>query len=235
MSETQDQTDDVVENNSQDADEVSQKNVADEKLSALEDKVDRITGMLLQKNAPKETVPQQASFTAEQIQALQQNPALLAQFIEQQTNKSVSLIKNESAKSLWDSRAQEKFPLLKTDKDFQKKVGTRMSELKYDLGDDHPKLLYLATELAASEYKPKAQSQQSEKTREHQTSVEPSRSRTSRESQSGSKNYDNDPRLVFAKLAGGDSDPKKLEAFKKRLDELGPYQQTTRKVARRIG
>jgi hypothetical protein len=170
--------------------------------------------------------------SAADLQRFQQDPTLLAAWMKKQTEKAKNEIKQESQKELYDRRAEEKFPLLKTDRDFQKKVATQINEL-ISTGEytrNNPMLVFRAAQLAAAEYQPKTVSNKD--SRSFQTSAE-GRSSVPRESGLGkTKITDDDPRYRFAKAAGLEG--KQLERFKARLQELGPYQRTERKQARRL-
>jgi len=220
------ETDDSLETTTQD-ERSSQRTVAVEDVDALKEEMAFLKEQLLAKKQTQEA--EAPTFTAAQLQQFQANPALLAQWLQDQTKQSVSQIKNESAKATWDKRAEDKFPLIKTDKDFQKKVASQIRELTLngEYTKDNPMLVYRAAQLASMEYAPKTQAKEQ---KQFTTSAE-GRGSTVRDSGSASKTKisDNDPRVNFAKLLGITGP--KLEKFKATLPEYVP---TQRKPARRL-
>lgn len=170
---------------------------------------------------------QAPKLTAEQAQALKENPELMAQWLEAQAVQAKNEIRKESSKQIWDRRTEEKYPLLKTDKEFQKRVTAQMREMtaQGEYGNDDPMLLYRATQIAASEYIPA----KSSATRSSgPTSVE-SRMTSQRSESVKPKIDDNDPRVQFAKVLGISG--AKLDKFKA---QLGPYTPTQRRPTRRL-
>lgn len=206
--------------------QTSKRTVAVEDFDAVKDELAFLKEQLAAQKQPQ--AAEAPAFTAAQLQQFQQNPALLAQWLQDQTKQSVSAIKNESAKAVWDKRAEDKFPLIKTDKDFQKKVARQIAELKSngEYTADNPMLVYRAAQLASMEYQPKVATKEQ---KQFTTSVEGRGSVERQSSGSKPKISDNDPRLHFAKLLGITGP--KLDKFKAGLTEYVP---TQRKQARRL-
>lgn len=206
----------------------------DERMDALAQDMAFIKQQLLSKTTKVEAQESaEPELTAADLQRFAQDPTLLPAWLKKQTERAKHEIKQESQKELYDRRAEEKYPLLKTDRDFQKKVAAQINEL-VSTGEytrSNPMLVFRAAQLAASEYQPKT-AQAKDSNRNFQTSAE---GRTSAPRESGlgkTKISDDDPRFRFAKAAGLEG--KQLERFKARLQELGPYQRSERKQARRL-
>lgn len=182
----------------------------------------------------KPTVNTQSSepeFTQADLERFRQDPTLIAKWLMSQTERAKNEIKKESQKEIWDRKAEEKFPLIKSDKEFQRKVAQQINELTStgEYTRDNPMLVFRAAQLAAAEYQPRASAKN--ESRNFQTSAEP---RTSNPRDTGAKFKvsEDDPRLRFALAAGFQG--KQLERFKARLQELGPHQRTERKQGRRL-
>lgn len=161
-------------------------------------------------------VPQ---LTAEQAQALKDNPALMASWLQAQAETAKNEIRKESAKQVWDKKTYDKYPLLNTDKEFGKRVTTQMREMisQGEYGKDDPMLLYRAAQIAAAEYIP---TRNASKSSQGMSSVESRQ--TNRGDAPKTKIDDNDPRLQFAKVLGLTGD--KLAKFKAGLSAYVPSQ-----------
>lgn len=172
-----------------------------------------------------------AALTNEQILEFQKNPAAMLAWVTSQTKRSESKISNEFAKHQYDVKSEIEYPAIKTDKQFQQAVVRQMQEYinNGEYSKDHPMLQYRAAQMVAGKMNVK-KSMSKTQTTEQLTSSAPSTSRGPGGSQSGKAQVKaNDPRVVFAELAGLDG--KKLEQFKQ---SLGPYTPSTRKVGRTL-
>lgn len=223
------ETDDGVENVTEESQETQKKIVSTEEFNDVKSELEFLKNQLVQQNTARE-IKQEAqaqTITPEQLQQFQANPALLAGWLKAQTEQAKNEIRSESQKELWDKRAEEKFPLIKTDKIFAQKVSQQIREFtqngEYKKND--PMLVYRAAQIVSTEYAPKPQ----QSPKNYQTSAE-GRTSTVRESSGGkTKIDDNDPRMQFAKLLGITGP--KLEKFK---SQLGPYVEPQRKQGRRL-
>lgn len=148
---------------------------------------------------------------ANQLAALGKDPAALAAWLQQQTEESKKEIRRESQKEIYDRKAYEDFPVLKTDKVFQAEVQKQMKEFvgTGEYRPEDPMLIYRAAQIVAGKVKSTETKKQSTGTQ--LTSEAPGvRSKTVTSSQT--KVSDTDPRVVFAKALGFEG--KRLEAFK---------------------
>lgn len=105
---------------------------------------------------PKQLTPEEYN------KLLQENPAEAVKLAVQSTVKQeLEPLKQEltirDQKKFYDQKAMEDFPVLKTDKDFQKKVAAQCQEFinNGEYTKDSPHLLLRASQLVASQYKPK--------------------------------------------------------------------------------
>jgi len=167
--------------------------------------------------------------TAEQAQALRDNPELMANWLQSQAETAKNEIRKESSKQIWDTRTYDKFPLIKTDKEFSKRVTQQMREMisQGEYGKDDPMLLYRAAQIAAAEYVPARSS--ASKNAQSQSSIESRQTMSRQDNVSKAKIDDNDPRLHFAKVLGLTGD--KLKKFK---DSLPAYTPSQRRQGKRL-
>lgn len=216
------------QNYGEDVENIAQDQIAEEpkvelksELDALKAELEAIKTQQFYTQTQVKEEPKAPQFTAQDIEAFQKNPALLAQWLQKQTVEATSEIKKEAQKQVWDSRAYEKFPVLKTDEAFKKRVTAQMREFiaQKEYGKDDPMLLYRAAQIVAADYAPQAKKAQSNT----QTSVESRVQSQSRDSQVKSKISNNDPRVRMAMAMGIQGE--KLESFKAKL---GPYVPSSR-------
>jgi hypothetical protein len=109
-------------------------------------------------NQPKEAP--QKTYTAEEFKALQEsNPeAALEYVISKKLNASTSQIETklsaQQQQVYYDNKAEQDFPLIKTDKKFSAEVQKEIRALvDAGMSKDSPKLVYTAAEIAALRYK----------------------------------------------------------------------------------
>jgi hypothetical protein len=183
----------------------------------------------VQQQAAQAPEPQIPQLTAEQAQALKDNPALMASWLQSQAENAKQEIRKESSKQVWDRRTEDKFPLIKTDKEFQKRVTAQMREMTAfgEYKKDDPMLLYRATQIAASEYVPNRSN--ASKNAQSQSSIESRQTMSRQDAGTKTKIDENDPRLHFAKVLGLTGE--KLKKFK---EGLGPYVASQRRQGRRL-
>ena len=198
----------------------SQDKIEKSEFEALKAEIEALkTQQFYSQNNQAKEEPKTPQFSAEDLKAFQQNPELLARWIQNQAVEAKNEIKKESQKQVWDTRAYEKFPLLKDDKEFAKKVTSQMREMisQREYGKDDPMLLYRAAQIAAAEY---AQATPKRNVPQNQHSSVESRSNTNtqRDMSSKSKIDNNDPRVKMAQAMGIQGE--KLEKFKA---QLGPH------------
>lgn len=184
-----------------------------EELKAVNDKIEQVLAALTKKTGDDQ--PKTPKISKEQAAAFVANPEKLMEFIQTYTNKSVGEVNRNIQRDRWDSRTYEEFPQLKADQKFQDKVKEKIAEL-VQVGDyttESPRLLYVATKMAISEYRPAAQKGVA---KANQDGV---RGGHSANNPAAKTVADNDPRVVLAKMGGLKGE--KLEAFKKSLPPRG--------------
>jgi hypothetical protein len=211
------------------ADDTATSGKANE-IEELRGDISYIKELLMQKSAPvAQTVTKNdVEIDAHTLERFKADPNELIKYIKNTAETSKLEIKKEAAKQSWDRQAEEKFPLIKTNKDFQKKVASQIREFTQtgEYSKDDPMLVYRAAQIVSAEFAPQARSRESQN---FTTSAE-GRTSVSRESSTQkTKISDNDPRVNFAKLMGVSGE--KLEKFK---SQLGPYVAPIRKQARRL-
>jgi hypothetical protein len=228
------------EENSQDADVTEQGGHTASGDTALLEKINNLESTIaeiqnanqqvvhLLKSKTDAQVAKEPELTEEQLKAFASNPQLLTKFLSNQVEASTRKIQNEAKKAQYDAKAYDEHPALKTNKEFQKAVISKMNELIGADGytQDSPMLLYRAAQLAAVQVG--RGDMTSKRTAADTTSAEPSQIRQNR--QGSTKIDDNDPRVVFARMTGQLS-KEKIEAFKK---ELTPYVAPERVKERRL-
>lgn len=192
-----------------------------EELAELKAANSQLIAGLTQKKEPEKTL------SDSDIQRFTQDPASMARWVKEEAEKAKAEIRKETQKQTWDRQAEDKFPALKTNKDFQKRVVSQMREMmaQGEYTADNPMLLYRAAQIVSSEFaqKPEAKNQSN-----FATSVE---SRMGRSVDSAKpKISDNDPRVNFLRLMGI-TDAKKIEKFK---SQLSPYMPSQRRQSRRL-
>lgn len=105
-------------------------------------------------NQSKDTAKK--SYTAEEFKALQEsNPeAAMEYVIAKQSSKIESKLSAQQLQIHYDNLAEQKFPLIKTDKKFSNEVQKEIRALvEAGMDKDSPKLVYTAAEIAALKYK----------------------------------------------------------------------------------
>lgn len=236
MSENQ-QTD--VEETYADAQDTSEENYQEEQpevseLSSLKQELQELKGLnqkLLSTLTPQEK--KASELTTEQIAQMQQNPALMAQWLKAQADSAVGKIQSETRKQVYDQKAYKEFPALETNKQFETAVLGQMKEFisTGEYSAENPMLLYRAAQIVAGKMNVKRNNPT--RSADLPTSEAP-QSRTVR-SPSGQRSptiSDNDPKIQFLK-AFGITDPKKIEQFKKQLPEMTTIQTPrTRRIGR---
>lgn len=197
----------------------------------------------------KEQVAQQSNALSQLVNALKQpqenkkvdqnrlaelakDPVAAAAYIQSVIAEGKNEIVRESQKEINDRKAEQDFPVLKTDQKFRSEVLKQMNEFikTGEYAPNSPMLTYRAAQIVAGKLKA-SQSEGRKTTSSGLTSEAPStRSKTTTQ-QSQSKIPDSDPRVVFAK-ALGITDSKRLDKFKSELD--GPYVPKARQRARSL-
>lgn len=197
--------------------EEAQAGVSRQDLQAVNAKIDQ----LIQSLTPKtQTEPERPKITNEMAAAFVADPTKLVEFIQRYTDQSVGKVNNSIQQQRWDSQAYKEFPTLETDTKFQDKVKSKIAEL-VQLGDyqkDSPRLLYVATRLAAADYRPAAQAKG--KTQ----NINGVQGGTTAQNPQNKTVSDNDPRVRAAQMAGMSGD--RLEKFKKSLPPRNAATQT---------
>lgn len=192
-----------------------------QELADIKQQLAKLTAQL----TPKEEKKAVAAMSPEVVKAIKDNPEMLMQFVNQQIDGAKRDFKNDVNKSDFDRKAYEEFPALKTDAGFQKVVQKHASDLIAggEFNKDSPRLIYMASKLAAAEYKPQAKTVKE--------AGEPSGLAPSGHVGAAGKSRisDNDPRVQIAISAGFSGE--KLEKFKQ---TLGPRVAPSRS-SRRIG
>ncbi len=227
MDETQEYGDGQEE--STQAEDTATSNERYAEVDELKSELAQIKSLLLEKNAPSKK--EESAISQAMLDKFKADPSALADFLHQQTLAAKTEIKKEAAKQTWDRKAEEKFPLIKTNKDFQKKVASQIRELTStgEYSHEDPMLVYRAAQLVSSEYVQSKRVDSSSDDRSFASSAE-ARTSVSRDvSRNQNKVTDNDPRLQFAKVLGIKGE--KLEKFK---SSLGPYVAPQRKQGRRL-
>lgn len=151
---------------------------------------------------------------------LAQNPKHLAKFIQEQINNGISKFNTVTASKTWDEKAYDEYPNLKNDKSFQDAVKREIQDLLTfgDMTKSSPRLVYMATQLAASKMGVGKKAQQNTTKVSSGASALAASGSGAREP--GSKKpavMDNDPRLVLAKNLGWSQE--KIDSYKKKLGD----------------
>lgn len=192
-----------------------------QELSDLKQAFARLSAQL----TPKEEKKVAAAMSPEVAKAIKDNPEMLMQFVQQQVDGAKKEFQGTVQRTDWDRRAETEFPALKTDKGFQQSVQKHAADLMAggEFNKDSPRLIYMASKLAAAEYKPQKVVNKGD--------GEPSGLAPTGHSGAAGKNRiaDTDPRVQIALAAGFSGE--RLEKFKA---TLGPRVQPVR-TARRIG
>lgn len=159
---------------------------------------------------PKEKKEALEALPPETAKSLKDNPDLLMKFIQQQVDGAKREFEGTVQRTDWDRRAESEFPALKTDKGFQDTVKKHVNDLLAggEFTKNSPRLIYMASKLAAAEYKPQKTSKED---------GEPSGMAPTGHTVSAAKGKiaDTDPRVKVA-IANGFSG-ERLEKFKARL------------------
>jgi hypothetical protein len=224
----------VEDQSSYDQEQVSEANPLEAKLAQLQEQIAALTQGIANQSKPAQQKQEPADLSDEQWAAIAKDPKLLGQYVKAQMSSTKKDMQMTQQKAQFDQKAEEKFPALKSNKDLQQKVATKMREM-VDMGEytwDSPTLLYRAAEIVAPTM---GGVQEVERRRGLQSNSEAlDASNTSvhnRTRGTQTKIADNDPRLMFARAYGIDKDPKKFEAFKATLK---PYVAPERKNGRSL-
>jgi hypothetical protein len=213
---------DVTENNAQD------KNRLAEEVAALKAQIEALSANQFQANNSVQPEQEDVQLTPEQAAAFQANPALFANWMKLQASGMKNEIRQESQKHIQDAKAYEKFPLLNTDKDFQKRVTNQMREMisQKEYTKNDPMLLFRASQIVAAEYAPA----RSNASKSAMSSVESRMTGQQSRQQTGPKIGDDDQQIRFAKLMGIEG--AKLEKFRAQLTK--PFEGSARRATRRF-
>lgn len=126
-------------------------------LSALRQEIEELKQLnkaFLEKNTPKEQQPDLAEI-------YKTNPVKAMEIIaNQMVNAKAGTLGKEQQKITFDNRAENEFPQIKSDPEFQKLVKANIQEMvsSGEMDVNAPKLVYRAAQIAALKYKPKASS-----------------------------------------------------------------------------
>jgi hypothetical protein len=138
--------------------------------AALDEGLSRIESSLLAKLSERQAPKKPEMTAAEYQQLLKDNPAAAIDLavdrkVQEKLNPAIQRLTADQARTALDDKAHADFPALKTDSDFQKRVGAQMAEFvksgEYD--KDHPKLVYRAAELVALKQEAKSRTSTSGK------------------------------------------------------------------------
>lgn len=124
--------------------------------AAFEDLQSKMSAMIASMNKQPAEAPKPAfKLTPEQAEAFKDNPALLVEFVQQQSQASEQAIAKQMQRQHWDNRANADFPM--KDKEFQKHVVKEIESLisSGDMTKESPSLVYNAAKMALASYKPK--------------------------------------------------------------------------------
>lgn len=138
----------------QNAGDTSQQADIRSELSELKSTLSQLVGALTPK--PKEPEPVDIEKT------LKENPAKALELVVKKTvRESLEPVKqefaNENKKAEFDRRAEQQFPQMRSDPEFQKALKSQMIELMNtgEFTKDSPSLVYRAAQIASLSYKPK--------------------------------------------------------------------------------
>jgi len=213
--------------------EATEVNPLEAQIKQLQEQIAGLSQGLANQQRPTKK-QEQVELSDEQYAAIAKDPKLLGQFVKAQLTNTEKNIQRTQQKAHFDRQAEDKFPALKSNKELQQKVATKMREM-VDLGEytwESPTLLFRAAEIVAPTMggileveKRRSLQNGSEALDASNTSVH------NRTRGTHTKISDNDPRLMFARAYGIDKDPKKFEAFKA---SLKPYVAPERKRGRSL-
>lgn len=213
--------------------EDNQKEVIEDRVKALEYQLNMALNQLGQK---KETKVETEELPEEVAQLLAKDPKALAKFIKTQTEKATRSIQSESQKQIWDRRAEDTFPAIKTNESFKREVGKKIQELltNGEYKENSPQLVYRAAELASLKFSGKENVKKNTNT---QTSLETQRTQKTSD-QIGKKNNQGDDNayVVLAKMAGMKNYKGKdhTESFKKFVEKYPEYEAPKGKKSRLV-
>lgn len=223
-----------MENEQEAHDEVQTSPDYSEKFNVLETQIEelRMTNNELLEHirsfsAQKEQKPQ-AELSPEQVQRLSADPANLARFISDSTEKATSKVRSEIEKERWDEKAFSNYPMLQNDQKFRQEVKRQMQELisGREYTKDSPKLLFRAAQLAGAKFGD-GNVNKTTHSSSKETSMAPSSAKIVSSSSSKSKISDDDPRIRFHMMMKPNVTKEELERFK---GSLSPdYQRTTQR------
>jgi hypothetical protein len=188
-------------------------------IKQLQSQIQGLQASLHAKSKPAKQESQELELSDDQYAAIAKDPKLMGQFMKAHIQKTTSTIKAEQQKAHYDKVAEEKFPALKTNQELRNAVSTKMNELvengEYSWAS--PTLLLRATEMVVPTVR--GVLDVNRRRGEQGEALDATTTTVHRRNPLKSKVQDNDPRVQFAK-AFGINDPKKLEAFKSKLE---PY------------
>lgn len=194
-----------------------------DKISRLETSIYEIKDLISNqvKSVAGRTASESFEVTDDQALALAKDPAKLAQFIQSKINEGLSTFNKNVASKSWDDKAYDEYPVLKDDRKFQDAVKKEIQDLiaSGDMTKNSPRLVYVATQLAASKhgFSRKSVSSGNNQQRSGGATSLPASSMGSGGSRSSQKSgiSESDPRLVLAQKLGWSKE--RLDAYKEKL------------------
>lgn len=197
-------------------------NDVQDKISRLESSIYEIKDLIskqVQGGAGK-SAAESVEVTDEQALQLAKDPAKLANFIQSKINEGLATFNKNVASKSWDDKAYDEYPVLKEDKKFQDAVKKEIQDLiaSGDMTKSSPRLVYVATQLAASKHgfaKKSATSSQQQSRSGGATSLPANSGAGASRGSSKSSVADNDPRLVLAQKLGWSKE--RLDSYKEKL------------------
>ncbi len=165
--------------------------------------------------APREEPKARQGIDEQALMELGKNPKALVEYVNNSIQSGLSTVNNAQLRNQFESKLNEEFPALKTNKKFEEATISQIRELVAtgEYTADNPRLVYRAAQLAAAKMGDMKKTEQPNR----ETSLGVSNTRgVTRGSSTTIK--DNDPRLAFAVQAGM-TDPKELAKFKKTLEQ----------------
>lgn len=160
---------------------------------------------------------------------LSKDPAAAANYIQSLIAEGKNEIVRESQKEIQDRKAEQDFPILKTDPKFRAEVLKQMNEFikTGEYAPNSPMLTYRAAQIVAGKL---GKTESKKQSSANFTSEAPATRSKTTTTQGQNKIPDNDPRVVMAKMLGIEG--KRMEKFKSELD--GPYVPKPRQKARSL-
>lgn len=195
---------------------------ARDQISRLESQIEDIKDLISKTVSGQagKSVAEEVEVTDEQALQFAKDPTKLALFIKQKINDGLSTFNKSVASKSWDEKAYDEYPNLKEDRRFQDAVKKEIQDLVAggDMTKSSPKLVYVATQLAASKLNlGKKQSSSATKTSTGATSLPAGGGSGASTRESGRKISvsDADSRIVLAQKLGWSKE--KIDAFKEKL------------------